>query len=308
VQINVVKPTPTITWPTPAAVPLNYALSYTQLNATANVAGTFTYTPSLGTPLSPAGPQTLSVVFHPTDTTNYGDANAQVTINVVAPGTQTMTSTLTVNTPSVQYSDTATFTVTMTTAFPGQQPAGKVAFKIGTQSMGVANVTPVGGNASTATQWTASWSGPLLEPSPFGTMPTGQLKPGTKIVSAQLLDPNPAFTMTNPGSKTMGINMEDARVAWAGSSTTLTLSGGAVTLVASVTELADLYPGDLRNATVQFVNRGNNNAPIGTATVGPDGKASIKWTTTPGTYTIGFIVGNYYTRNNTADNVTITVQ
>jgi hypothetical protein len=38
------------------------------------------------------------------------------------------------------------------------------------------------------------------------------------------------------------------------------------------------------------------------------GRVFRPWTTTPGTYTIGFVVGNYYLRNNTADNVTITVK
>src|SRR2546428_674116 len=117
------------------------------------------------------------------------------------PRARCSTSALTVNTASVQYSDVASFSVTMTTTFSGQRPAGKVAFKIGTQSMGVADVTPVGGNAATATQWTAAWSGQLLEPSPSGTMPTGQMRPGTKIVSAQMLDPDSRFAMTNPTNK-----------------------------------------------------------------------------------------------------------
>ena len=112
--------------------------------------------------------------------------------------------------------------------------------------------------------------------------------------------------MTNPTNKTIGITMEDARVAYAGAPT-LTLSGGKVTLTASVTELADGKPGDLTLATVQFINRANN-AVLGTATVGANGIATFSWSATPGTYTIGFAVGNYYTRNNTADNATITVQ
>jgi hypothetical protein len=73
--------TPTITWATP--VPINYgtALSATQLNATASVAGTFTYNPASGAMLLP-GQQTLSLTFTPTDTADYATVTASVTLTV----------------------------------------------------------------------------------------------------------------------------------------------------------------------------------------------------------------------------------
>ena len=52
VTINVLKATPIITWATPADITYGTALSATQLNATANVAGTFVYTPPAGTVLT----------------------------------------------------------------------------------------------------------------------------------------------------------------------------------------------------------------------------------------------------------------
>ena len=52
VNIRVVKATPIITWPTPAAVPVGTVLSSTQLDATASVPGTFSYTPAAGTVLN----------------------------------------------------------------------------------------------------------------------------------------------------------------------------------------------------------------------------------------------------------------
>lgn len=73
--------TPTITWPTPAAITYGTALSATQLNATSTVAGAFAYTPSAGTVLS-AGSQTLQTVFTPTDTTDYTTATATVILTV----------------------------------------------------------------------------------------------------------------------------------------------------------------------------------------------------------------------------------
>ncbi|HEY6181571.1 MAG TPA: beta-propeller fold lactonase family protein [Terriglobales bacterium] len=80
------KTTPTITWATPAAITYGTALSSTQLDATASVPGTFTYTPAASTVLT-AGTQTLSVSFAPTDTTHYNSASATVslTVNKAAP-------------------------------------------------------------------------------------------------------------------------------------------------------------------------------------------------------------------------------
>lgn len=73
--------TPTITWAVPAAVPYGTALSASQLNATANVAGTFLYNPAPGAVLK-AGTQTLSVTFTPTNTTAYTSATASVALTV----------------------------------------------------------------------------------------------------------------------------------------------------------------------------------------------------------------------------------
>ena len=71
---------PTITWNTPAAITYGTALSSTQLSATANVPGTFVYTPAAGTVLK-AGKQTLSAVFTPTDTQTYSAATASVQLS-----------------------------------------------------------------------------------------------------------------------------------------------------------------------------------------------------------------------------------
>ena len=65
VQLIVKQATPTITWATPASITYGTALCSTQLDATANVAGTFAYSPAAGTVLK-AGTQTLSVTFTPT--------------------------------------------------------------------------------------------------------------------------------------------------------------------------------------------------------------------------------------------------
>ncbi len=81
VTLVVTQATPAITWPTLAAIPYGTALSATQLDASSTVAGTFVYSPALGTVLT-AGSQTLSVTFTPTDTTDYTTATASVTLVV----------------------------------------------------------------------------------------------------------------------------------------------------------------------------------------------------------------------------------
>ena len=84
------KITPTITWANPAGIIYGTALSATQLDATASVPGTFTYSPAAGTVLEAGNGQTLSVTFTPTDTTDYTDATDSTTIDV-AQATPTIT-------------------------------------------------------------------------------------------------------------------------------------------------------------------------------------------------------------------------
>ena len=84
VTLTVSKATPVLTWATPAAVPAGTALSSTQLDATANVPGTFTYTPVTGTLMSSPGNFMLSVTFAPNDSTDYTIASASVTLSVTA--------------------------------------------------------------------------------------------------------------------------------------------------------------------------------------------------------------------------------
>jgi O-glycosyl hydrolase len=91
VSLAVNKATPVITWTTPAAVNTGTTLSSTQLDATANVAGTFVYTPAAGTVLNTAGTTTLSTVFTPTDSADYTTATDSVMLSVAAPaGTATI--------------------------------------------------------------------------------------------------------------------------------------------------------------------------------------------------------------------------
>ena len=93
--INVLLSTSTITWSNPANIVYGTPLSSTQLDATTNTAGTFAYTPALGTVLQSGNGQTLSVTFTPTDTTDYVATTATATINVLL-----STSTITWSNPA----------------------------------------------------------------------------------------------------------------------------------------------------------------------------------------------------------------
>jgi hypothetical protein len=73
--------TPVITWNTPAPITYGTALGGTQLNATANVAGTFAYSPPAGTILN-AGAQTLSVTFTPDDAVDFTGTSTTVSLTV----------------------------------------------------------------------------------------------------------------------------------------------------------------------------------------------------------------------------------
>jgi hypothetical protein len=86
VIIAVAQATPTITWAAPSAIEQGTPLSTKQLDATASVAGSFSYNPPAGTVLN-AGQRTLSVAFTPNDTTDYTTATAtvQIVVNQGAP-------------------------------------------------------------------------------------------------------------------------------------------------------------------------------------------------------------------------------
>ena len=72
-----------ITWNNPADIVYGTALSATQLNATANVAGSFSYTPASGALLNAGPAQPLLASFTPADTTNYNATSRTVSLNVL---------------------------------------------------------------------------------------------------------------------------------------------------------------------------------------------------------------------------------
>jgi len=124
--------TPIINWTNPVAITYGTPLTATQLNATANVSGAYTYSPPLGTVLSAGQSQTLTVTFVP-DNSGGSQFSSSVKLNVnpaplvVTPDNKTMvygttppalTGTLAtvVNSDGITASYSTTPTITSSTA------------------------------------------------------------------------------------------------------------------------------------------------------------------------------------------------
>ncbi len=99
--INVSQVAPTITWSNPASIVYGTVLSTTQLDATANVPGTFTYTPAIGTILA-AGTDRLTETFTPADATDYKSVSATVELTVSTPSPSPTPSMITGQQPVFQ--------------------------------------------------------------------------------------------------------------------------------------------------------------------------------------------------------------
>jgi hypothetical protein len=169
-----VKLLPVITWPTPAPITNPTPLSATQLNATANVAGAFVYSPAVGTVLA-AGNQTLAVTFTPADAVTYSPAEAMVTLTVnpappvtytLTPSTQSVTGsgTVTLSLFSTSYAGTVSFATTVTstngTALNVTASAPSVTLTSGGSASTVLTITA---NASAANHApVAPWSGTAI--------------------------------------------------------------------------------------------------------------------------------------------------
>jgi hypothetical protein len=82
-SVTVVRRTPVITWQAPANITQGTPLGAMQLNARADVAGTFVYSPAAGTVLPVGARQALSTTFTPADTVRYASATATTKITVV---------------------------------------------------------------------------------------------------------------------------------------------------------------------------------------------------------------------------------
>jgi hypothetical protein len=133
---TIAQATPVVSWPTPATITYGTVLDSTQLNATADVPGAFIYAPAAGT-VPNAGTQTLSVAFTPTDTTDYSNASAAVSLQVNLPPTVSLMA------PASGALFVAPASITLTAAANSSSGTiSKVEFYQGTTLLGTATTAP----------------------------------------------------------------------------------------------------------------------------------------------------------------------
>jgi hypothetical protein len=80
-DLTILENAPKVTWPTPSAIVYGTPLQAFQLNATADVAGAFLYSPQAGTVLH-AGDHVLTVRFVPDDPNRFEEVAATVALTV----------------------------------------------------------------------------------------------------------------------------------------------------------------------------------------------------------------------------------
>jgi hypothetical protein len=141
--ITITKATPVITWNNPADIVYGTALGATQLNANANVSGSFNYTPGSGTVLNAGPSQPLLASFTPTDTTNYNSTskNAQINVLKATPSFSNLSS------PSIA-TGTASTNLAGKINFGSLIPTGNVAITLNSVTQNAA--IQAGGNFSSA--------------------------------------------------------------------------------------------------------------------------------------------------------------
>ncbi|UWZ87011.1 cellulose binding domain-containing protein [Occallatibacter riparius] len=183
VSLTVNKAAPSITWPAPAAIVYGNALTATQLDASASVAGTFTYSPAAGAVLG-AGNQTLTATFNPTDSANYSPVTSTVALTVnkaAAPITWNSPAAITYGTALGSAQLNASSTIAGTFVY---SPAAGVIPAAGTQTLTV-TFTP-----TDTTDYTATTSTVMLavnKATPTITWPTpAPITAGTPLTSTQL--------------------------------------------------------------------------------------------------------------------------
>ncbi|TRZ76714.1 MAG: HYR domain-containing protein, partial [Bacteroidetes bacterium] len=247
------------------------------------------------------------------------------TVNTTATTTANITgiianTSVTANPGLVQYSDQVILIATITGGAPlgsGLLAAKSVTFTIGGQVMKDAlNNTKIP-LVRSGTYLVAILAVPLTEITLAGSM-----APGIKPVAVTFNDPDLNFLFRpNPATTTLTITPEDAVTYYTGDLLVPAPAGGTATvgLRATIHDITaepggDAFAGDIRNATVSFVNR-NTNAVLGTAPVtllspadSTTGTALFNWTGVPqGDYVIGIVVNNYYSCDLAVENTVVEV-
>ncbi len=238
---------------------------------------------------------------------NTASGQFSVTVSKVA-----AVSAATVSPGSQQYSDLVNVSASIQ---PGScagagQAAGTVAFALDGTAMGTDGLDP---------------SGSTLVGGLSGVPMTNA--PGAHTVTATFGSVSANFIVTD-ASAGLTITQEDARVFYTGATSASTLAASnpsavvhlsaTVKDITAVSAATDPSAGDIRKATLRFVDRGAGNATLCSTTVAlvaagntMTGTGHCHWTATvPGstrTVTVGIVVEGYYTRDAAADNQVVVI-
>ncbi|MBX2963586.1 MAG: gliding motility-associated C-terminal domain-containing protein [Cyclobacteriaceae bacterium] len=261
--LTIVKATPVLTWNNPAPITYGTALSTTQLNATANVAGTFTYTPAAGTILNAGANQVLSVNFNPTNSTNYNSVTGITVLITVNKATPTVTWA---NPAPITYGTPLSATQLNATAnVPGSfvyTPAAGTVLNAGVNQVLSVNFTPTDiNNWNTVTGRTAlitvnkanpviTWPTPV--PITFGTpLSATQLNASANVAGTFIYTPT-IGTVLNAGANqilSVNFNPTDANNYNAVSGTTVSITVNKATPVVTWPTPAPITFGTALSAT-----------------------------------------------------------
>jgi hypothetical protein len=316
------KATPVIAWPTPAPITYGTALSAAQLDATTTTAGSFVYSPALGTVLN-AGSQTLSVTFTPADTGDYNTATATVTLVV-----NKATSAITWAAPAAITYGTALSAVQLdaTANLPGTlvyTPAAGAVLAAGLQTLSV-TFTPTDtadyGTATATVLLTVNKATPTIAVTTSGTPSNyGNAVTFTATVSS---GPTGTATFYDAGNSigtgtlsgnlatfatsTLAVGAHAITASWPGNSNYNAVTSSAITQTVnlaqtSTTLAAAPNPGiagvaEAITATVKVVAGAatttgtvtftNGSVTLGSATLGAGGTVTIEPKLAPGSYSI----------------------
>jgi hypothetical protein len=247
VLLQVNKANPTLAWATPAAITYGTALSATQLDATSSIQGSFSYSPSTGTVLG-IGPHTLTATFTPTDTTDYTNQTATVTLTVIQ---ATPLASLTTSTNPVFTSNPLTFTSALTVpAGAPAAPTGTVTFYDGT--------TPLGSGVVTASVATLTLSAPATGTHSITAVYSGDTNytPATSLILSEIIQD---FTIALPAGAA-----DTVAVPFAGQAAyplVITSLGGALPAAVNLT-LTGLPPGMTAAFSTDVVVAGSSTANV----------------------------------------------
>jgi hypothetical protein len=247
-----------ITWPQPADVSAGTALSATQLNATANVPGTFTYNPAAGTVLQ-AGTQTLTTTFTPTDSAGYSTATLSKTINVTgssSPTAPTLTAVQLSGSPSsvqsgqtVQLVATAVYSDKSTAVVTGTATWNSSSKTIASVSAGT-----VTGVTSGTTQITASYNGVTSLPAAIIVGAKTATLTAIQISGSSTLSTSSSVQLKATGTYSDQTTQDiTSTVSWASSNQSIaTVQGGAAIGVgAGTTSITASLSGVTGSTTIQ---------------------------------------------------------